>query len=248
MLKKTQNPSRFFRDTTNSWGNFCEACSEKSVCVFLRFADKLKRCDPSLIWCKEFSSGESILTEGAPVSGIPMVCRGIALVSRVAEGHEVFVHIARPGFILDLSSWRLGNTSLPCSAEALGSTAISFFRSDLLKREAQQDAQLAWDFFNHTFSQLRDLEARYMKKVGMSVRIRIVYFLLELADFYAPGSSSFVVLPLKLPRRVLVKAVGAAEETVSRIMTDLIRQGLIQKSKEALIIPNVTRLRSLLPP
>jgi CRP/FNR family transcriptional regulator, cyclic AMP receptor protein len=159
------------------------------------------------------------------------------------DGHEVTLNILGPD---DVVGEMAAMDESPRSTDVLALTPIKLA---ILPREAflhlmQKEASFSLNLLTLMARRLRQANRRLLIRESNS-ECRLVDALLFIAEGQGRTSRDGVVIPA-FPHRELAALSGLARETVTRILSDLQKRGLIEKMDNALRIPSLDQLDKLL--
>ena len=209
--------------------NFCQACAvrNRAICADLEHEEiaLLNRIGRR----RKVEAGEQILWEGDEAIVVANVIDGLfKLSTQTADGKEQILGLAYPS---DFLGRPFGETT-PYGVEALTPALICTFQRTDFDSFAREHARLEHKLLERTLSEL-DRTRRWMLLLGrMNAEQRVATFLLDLADrlapdlcgAFTPGSDT---LELPLSRQQIADVLGLTIETVSRQLTRMRKEGLI---------------------
>jgi CRP/FNR family transcriptional regulator len=191
------------------------------------------------------SGGSIVFKEGGPAEGIYVVCTGqVKLFATSSDGHTMILKIARLGDVLGLSAALNGlpyevtaKTLSPCNFKHIGQRPFLGFL------EAYAEA-------GYTAALILAREHREMvlgaRRLVLSptAASRIAQILIEFADSEGkrkPASS----FPMVLTHAELASLVGASRETVTRLLNQFERDGIISRLDSTFTILRRSQLERL---
>ena len=164
-------------------------------------------------------------------AGIMLVVEGLLRAYIVArDGRQITVRYLRPGSLPGAAS--LYAVAPPALAqEALTATTLLVLRHEHVRAIAARDAAVA----NMLLLEIAERTAAYMNLIGdtglSSLRQRVVQHLFDLAAT-TPGGP----LVAGLTQQELADHVGTVREVVARILRDMRERGLVETSREQIIL------------
>lgn len=229
--------------------NSCQACAirNRAICADL---DESEIAVLNTIGRRRWlSAGEQLLWEGGEAVLVANVVEGVLkLSSRTADGKEQILGLAYPS---DFLGRPFGETT-PYGAEALTDALVCVFSRTDFDRFAREHPRLEHKLLERTLTEL-DRTRRWMVLLGrMTAGQRLASFLLEIADRFSPptreGAPDQSPQPVSLPlsRQQIADLLGLTIETVSRQLTRLRKDGLIDlpARREVLILDRTGLLAS----
>jgi CRP/FNR family transcriptional regulator len=128
------------------------------------------------------------------------------------------------------------------TAETMMPTRLFALRKADFQTLIEQDRNLAFHLLDYTMERLRGANQQIYDLTLLNVKTRIVKRLLLLSEEY--GGTR---IPFKITHQQLADMVGAARETVSKVLQELQDQGLIEiKDKRIRLIDPALLERRLL--
>ena len=213
----------------NSALNFCQACAirNRAICADLdeREIDALNAIGRR----RSLTAGEQLLWEGDEAVLVANVVEGVLkLSSHTADGKQQILGLVYPS---DFIGRPFGDTT-PYGVEALTDALVCVFHREDFDRFAREHPRLEHKLLERTLSEL-DRTRRWMLLLGrMTAEQRVAAFLLELADRLpvSPCEAPLTArtqITLPLSRQQIADVLGLTIETVSRHLTRLKTDGLI---------------------
>ena len=189
---------------------------------------------------RRFSAGETLFRQGTPALGFYVVASGkVAVTRQGGEGRGRLLHLFGPGEVVgEVPTFAGGD--YPAEATATGDAeALFILRDDLLALGREQPEVL--------LAMLAALSQRLRRFVALvddlslkDVPARLAVRLLNLAEAQA---SDTVVLPVA--KGVLAAELGAAPETLSRLLRKLRNAGVIAVTGRRITLRDRARLTEL---
>lgn len=192
-----------------------------------------------------YPEGAVVLMEGQAARGIYIVCQGrVKLMTTNAEGKTLIVKIAHPGEALGLQSVVTGHP-YELTVETLQPSQLAYIGSEQFLRflKTHGDACLrATQHLSHDCQSAYDV----IRSIGLchSVPGKLARLLLQ---WSAEGrvSGGVVRMKLALTHEELAQLIGSSRETVTRILGDFKRRGVVELQGATLLIRNQSALESL---
>jgi CRP/FNR family transcriptional regulator len=197
--------------------------------------DELTKIVP-LFEMVHFKNGEYIFMEDDPSNWLYIVSkRRVKIIKHTLSGKDVILELKSPGEMFCCATV-LDNKPYPESAQSKGaSTAIRIKRRDLLKLI---DAYpfLKVGIVNYLNEKLTDAYDMLQSLSTEIVEKRIATILLKLSEKTGSGNSEFRQIDFPLTRREIADMVGTSTETCIRIMSRLQKLGMVQSSRNSILV------------
>lgn len=192
-----------------------------------------------------YPEGAVVLMEGQAARGIYIVCQGrVKLMTTNADGKTLIVKIARAGEVLGLQSVVTGNP-YELTVETLQPSQLAYISSDQFLRFLRTHGDACLRATQHLSM---DCQSAYevIRSIGLchSVPGKLARLLLQ---WSADGKMSGGVLKMKLAltHEELAQLIGSSRETVTRILGDFKRRGVVELHGATMVIRNQSALESL---
>ena len=192
-----------------------------------------------------YPEGAIVLMEGQAARGVYIVCQGrVKLMTTNSEGKTLIVKIAQPGEMLGLQSV-VTSQSYELTVETLQPSQLAYVSCDQFLRflKAHGDACL-----RATQHLSQDCQAAYdvIRSIGLchSVPGKLARLLLQWSG-EGRASGGVVRMKLALTHEELAQLIGSSRETVTRILGDFRRRGVVELHGATLLIRNQSALESL---
>ncbi len=200
----------------------------KKVAIFSSLSEQeLSFVIPRLL-LRKFQSGEIIFSEGDNCTGLYVVQTGsVRIFKSSAGGREQVLSIDGPGSsIAELPVFDGG--TYPASAQALKDSTLLFFSRTDFHTLCLQHPQVALKVLRVIGGRLRRLVGIIEELSFTTVRHRLVSLLLRLGKSEGARGDEALVLTLPANNSELAAQIGTVRELVSRNLSRLQAEGLIE--------------------
>jgi len=193
---------------------------------------------------KKFGAGELIFSEGEGCAGLYIVEAGsVRIFKSSAGGREQVLSIDGPGgSIAELPVFDGG--SYPASAQAITPVTLLFFSKQDFHALCRQHPEVALKVLRVVGGRLRRLVGIIEELSFTTVRHRLAALLVRLAKSEGTRSASGFTFALPVNNNELAAQIGTVRELVSRNMSRLQSEGLIQIDGRTIVIPDLKRLEA----
>ncbi|MBW2567715.1 MAG: cyclic nucleotide-binding domain-containing protein, partial [Deltaproteobacteria bacterium] len=173
---------------------------------------------------RQFKKGQIIFSEGDEADGFYVIVQGLVKIFKLSvEGKEQILHIFESGEPFGEVPVFTGQ-HFPAHAEAIAKSRLFFFPRDAFTDLIEQNPSLALNMLGILSKRLRQFTVKVEHLSLKEVPGRLADYLLNLSD--EKGGESPV--DLKISKQQLASLLGTIPETLSRILTRMTKQGLIQ--------------------
>ncbi len=192
---------------------------------------------------RKYDVGELIFGEGDFCSGLYVVQSGnVRIFKSSAGGREQVLSIEGPSSsIAELPVFDGGN--YPASAQAVTDSTLLFFSRQDFQALCVQHPEVALKVLRVVGGRLRRLVGIIEELSFTTVRHRLIALLVRLSKAEGTRDGDAITLTLPANNSELAAQIGTVRELVSRNLSRLQAEGLIQIDNRALEIPSLKRLR-----
>ena len=193
---------------------------------------------------RKFGQGELIFGEGEPCAGLYVVESGtVRIFKSSAGGREQVLSIDGPGSsIAELPVFDGGN--YPASAQAVTAATLLFFSKPDFHALCIQHPEVALKVLRVVGGRLRRLVGIIEELSFTTVRHRLAALLVRLAKAEGARTGSAAEFVLPVTNNELAAQIGTVRELVSRNLSRLQAEGLIEIDGRSVRVPDVKRLEA----
>jgi CRP/FNR family transcriptional regulator len=203
----------------------------------------LKEWNPAIASTKKnflLRKGEVLFKEGDRVAGIYFVYRGSMKVHKNwGDEKELIIRFAKSGDIVGHRG--IGNDkNYPISATALETTEVCFIDLPFFNATLKVNNEYLFQLLLFFADELRESEKRMRDLAHMPVKGRVKQALMRLMHKF--GINENGLLNISISKQDLSSYVGAAYETVFKILNELSYESAISMSGKGIMILDKTKL------
>jgi CRP-like cAMP-binding protein len=192
---------------------------------------------------KEFMKRQTIFVEGAPCRQVLLLLTGCVKTTQLGPtGCEVILRVNGPGELIGAVESYLGNNNLVTARTTQTTTALVW---DVAAFEAVSDRYpvLRRNTARLLAFRLQELEERFREISTQKVGSRLSQQLIRLSNQLRQHSQG--VLEIGLSREELAQLTGTTLFTVSRLLCQWERQGIVSTRREAVVVRNLKALMEM---
>lgn len=231
-------------------GKDCIKCKGKycvsKVYIFSTLQPEAFKKISDIIITRKYRKGQVIFFEGDIEDKLYIVNQGkIKIYKYNREGREQILYILSEGeFIGDMSLLKKGNFQF--NAEALEDTLICTIAKDDFDQIVTKNPEITLKILEVLHDRLISLENLIQNLSTKDVEIRIASMLLSFAKDFGVEGEDGIVINLPLNREEMANYVGVTRETISRKLTSLQEENVIELvGNKKLIIKDKTYFKDM---
>lgn len=185
---------------------------------------------------RQVERGEFLLHQGEPATTFYVLVRGYAKhLQLTQDGHEILIQYVLPGQEVGVIALLSGAT-YPFAVQALDTCEALAWPGEALAQLMEQHTRLAFNALRVMDRLMREQERRYAELLIEHVEQRLARALLRLADQVGRHEEGCVLINLPLPREDLAEYTGTTLYTVSRILSEWERKGIVETGRERVLV------------
>jgi len=217
--------------------HFQERSTIKSSNEMFWLDEKLDR-----LTARVFRKNQTIYYQGEYQSGLYYLVSGnVKTFISDSSGNLLITDIYGPGEYFGLQDFALGSHVFHTSKAMSDAEIVAIPLKDINDLIVEYPDVLRI-FVKKLAKSVRDMEERALALAHASVRERVAAAMIRLAK---QGQNSSDKTRVSLPRNDLANIIGIASETLSRILSDFAREGLIEKDANDILLSSIEKLRKV---
>ena len=185
---------------------------------------------------RSYRKNESIYDLGQPANAIHFVLRGrTRLRDRDWDGRDITVGFAAEGEAFGLEALADMPRRAMSASAAEGSELLSI-EADALRELLVRDPGIARHLLRHAGSVMLHMEERIKMLAFLDVPSRLAGTILWLADRYGVTTERGMEVPYWFTHQEMADLIGSTRETVTTVLADLKREGLVDSRNHHFVI------------
>lgn len=188
----------------------------------------------------EYKPHEVLFREGNPSTHLFVLREGLLkLTSLGVNGREQIIGLATAGRLLGFHS--IHSKTCCLTAVALTPVTVCKIRHNDMLQVLEQNPTVSMQFINMLNHELAEAQVLIRVLGQKTAEERVAWFLLSLAT---AGDDPLETMPVRLSRREIAELLGLTIETVSRLISEFRRDGLIDTTRSSVRILNLQHLQA----
>lgn len=214
----------------------------KKIPIFSGLSDDELGKIKELVQTARFRKGAVIFQEGDPGEAVYFVKSGkIKIYKSDEEGREYIVHIFQEGDVF-AEAVLLGGASYPASAEAVEDSIVGFIKNSDLEKLISQNLQIALKIIKIMAGRLRETQEQIRNLAFRDTYDRTACMLHKICLDYGQRTQNGIEVDLPFTRQEMAALVGTSRETVTRVLSDMKKNGIIDMTRQKIIVLNEKKL------
>lgn len=211
--------------------------------MFFDLAEEDLQMLSEIILTRKYRKGMIIFMEGEPGDGLYFIKSGRVKISKMTDdGREQILHFLQQGDIFAEVTLFDGG-SFPATAEVLEDALIGIIRNQDINRLLKNYPDLAIRLLQIMSKKLRRAQMQVRDLALKDTYARAVGMLYKLAKEYGEPCGEGIRITISLSRQELANSIGTSRETVTRILSDLKKNKIIDLDKQEIIVLNEKKLK-----
>lgn len=176
--------------------------------------------------------------EGDPADSFFVLHSGsVKLTQLTPEGHQVVLRLIGPGDAFGGVA-AFGGATYPITAEPVTDASAWEWPGDVMARLMERHPKLALNALRFVAARLHELQVQYRQLATEKVERRVARALLRLVQQAGRRVESGVLIDLPLSRDDIAQMTGTTLYTVSRIISRLEGEGILEAGRQRTVIRN----------
>ena len=205
--------------------------------------EELKKVSNAKI-SKKIKKGDALFSEGQKLDGVYCVRNGVSKLSKLSSnGKEQIVKLTNRGEIMGQRSV-IAEDYTNLSATAINDMEVCFIPKEIITTTLNTNPYFSLEVLRHMAHDLKEADDVIVNMSQKTVKQRLAEALLYLRQNYGEDENGFLLLTLS--RDDYANIVGAATESLIRMLSDFKKKGLIKTEGKKIGIVNDCALKELL--
>lgn len=220
----------------------------KSIPLFSSLPDEIIEHLTETVNSRAITKGEVIFRETDRAEALYFIVKGkVKLIKSNPEGKEILLNIRKQGeMFAEVPLFNKSEDTYPVTSIAMESGIIAVIRYADLEKVLLKEPKLAISIFR-TMAERLLLAQRTLRDVALYGKFgALAATLVRLCEDYGVQDEDGIVIKLRLTHEDLGSFFGATRESVTRMINQLRRQGVIDKKGSYFIVHDIDALRSYL--
>ena len=181
---------------------------------------------------KSFKQGEVIFREGAPLDHIAMINSGLVKVSKLfVSGEEKIFDILGPREYVGLVAMLKGEDDFIATATALSNVTLNEIHKSTVMTTYDSDDFFKDTCLNCTMTRMGTFQTQLFQSANLDTEDKILHILEYLAKKFGRKDDLLYTIHLPFTKTVLAGLIGIRRETLSRHLSSMLEEGLIDIEK-----------------
>src|SRR5215207_450410 len=191
---------------------------------------------------RRYGTKDDIFASGEPDGHLYFVLSGTVRLHKIyGDYKEATVALLKDGDVFGQLSLQEGSRQT-AFAQAWTDVQVAVVRKSVLVEAVKRDPELVMKLFSSLFERLKQSEEVIDSLLDREVSARLTKLLQNLGDRFGETNGSATVLDMGLTHQDLANMIASTREAVSKAMSELQRDGLIEvRNRKIAISPRMAR-------
>jgi CRP-like cAMP-binding protein len=224
----------------------CEGCRICDRTVWASLGDEALAELAEHRVASRYRKGDVIFHEGSPCTGLYNVCAGkVKLVRSGRGGRQTIVRMAGTGRTLEETDLFQRDGRHSVTAQAMEEAVVCFLPKPVVMDYLKDYPDMAMDLVQRLSEALQLAERRVESLATKDARLRLVEFLVDLAQDEGEPADGGIRIRLRLTREEIAEVIGATLETTIRLISAFKKEGLLSDAGGHIVVRDPDRLRAI---
>lgn len=194
---------------------------------------------------QKYRAGETVIVPGAPVHSVCCVLSGAAKATRLGErGDRQILRLLGPADMFGLRPLLAGHDFV-ITVTVLEPCTVCAFPRDAVLDALRRSTRFAFRVMRYLAREIRTSEDFLMVLTQRPVRRRVADLLLLLHGHDIRGDNWEPLRVNRLKRKDMAQAIGATPETLSRVLAEFAKDGLISVNRREIKLLDLEGLQTV---
>jgi CRP-like cAMP-binding protein len=223
----------------------CDDCEAKKNGIFCDINPEKNLELSKFKVMNHYKKGQNLFIQGHPPLGLFCVASGkIKLTINGSDGKESILKIVGAGDILGHSSL-FNRKNHEASAEVIEDSIICFVDKNYFRLLLSDNHQIAIHLLEKISNELGYTEKKHVSMLQKNIRERLAGLLLQLGRDFGEEESLRIKIKIQLSRNEMASMVGAAHESIIRLLSEFREEEIIDFEGKFILIKNLKKLREI---
>jgi CRP-like cAMP-binding protein len=217
----------------------CKVCTVKSKAALKLKGEEIDRLFNNCALVK-FKKGDSIIKQGTFSTNVVYLRSGLAKIHIAGPYHEQIVRIVKAPSYLALPT-TFGDKINQYSVTVLEDSEVCFIDMGIFRYLLADNSEFSYEILLELCRNELDIYTRCANRTQKQLRGKIADVLLEMSDNIYHSA----VFKLPLSQEELANLIDSSRESVSRVLTEFEKDGIISSSGKSVEIRNKESLKRI---
>jgi CRP/FNR family transcriptional regulator, cyclic AMP receptor protein len=190
---------------------------------------------------RTIAAGEYLLDERGDSDALSIVTSGRVRVVRMINGRQIILRdVNQGGYFGELCALEGGPGSTQILAVA--NAVVARMPSQVFRESIYRHQEVCHQFLIDLLDRIRTMDDRFAEQISLNARERLCLELLRLSRQTARDRIAISPPPSHFE---IAARIGGCRETVTKLLIGLERDGLISRSRSAIALTDVAKLRTI---
>jgi len=217
----------------------------KHIRVFADLPEEDKKELREISHMTSYRKHEPICFPGQPADTVYLLKKGRVKISKVNEtGQEATICLLEPGEMFGEVE-ALSQPTCETLVQALETVLVCEITRENFERFLNRCPTIGVNILKSVGGRLRNIETKFADLVFHSAPARLAKLLLQLGDSMGDQDQHLIRLNVRLTHQNLANLIGTSRETVSALLSQFQRQGLLIQDRRQICLLNTAELANI---
>lgn len=218
----------------------------KKIPIFSNLSDNTLENIAKLQIEKTYKNGDIIFNEGDIGKALFFVVHGKVKIFKTSlDGREITLNILGDNSIF-AEVTLFNDVNYPATVEAIEDSQIGFILNKDIENLILSNNHLALEIIKVLSKRLYRSQMSVKDMAFSDTYVRIVKVLIDLSKRHSTNTKAGTQIDISITRQDIANMVGTSRETVSRVISSLKKDNLINPSSKKIVISDIEKLKSII--
>jgi CRP/FNR family cyclic AMP-dependent transcriptional regulator len=188
---------------------------------------------------KKVKKGSILFMEGDPGEEFYLIKSGAVKIYRIDNSKEIILALFREGDFFGEMSLIHDGLTRSATVETMEVSTFYIMKRSIFKKFMEESPKLCLKLLEITMERLRRANEQIYDLTFLSIRSRVIKSILHLSGKYGIPSEEGILINIKLTHQQLANIVGTARESVTKVLSDLQFEQIIEIRQKQILLINI---------
>lgn len=211
--------------------------------IFAQLNDHFLQEISEIVMEKKFKKSTIIFMEGEKGEAVFFIKAGKIKISKLSiDGRELILNIYGIGDVF-AEVTLFNDVNYPATAEAIEDATVWMILNEKMEEKVRKNSELGLEYIKILSKRLFDSQEKLKHMALNDTHVRTAQVLIKLAQEHGKEKNGIIEFQIPISRQELANIIGTARETVSRALSQLKKDNVIEIKGKSISIKDMKKLK-----